>query len=127
MAEHPAEFAHLRRLADCKPASKAKIIRLLWPEIEAALAAGHTLKEVAEQLGKDGLVIGYSKLRTYISQLRKESPSTSGRAMRQPAPPLARETPKPDNPVVAAIQEQRIRKEQREFRHNPSPSEEDLV
>jgi hypothetical protein len=46
----------------------------LWPKIRAALAAGHSIRDVGRELALDGLEISYSKLRTYIARLRKTDP-----------------------------------------------------
>jgi hypothetical protein len=61
-----------------RPETKAGQIRWLWPEISAALSAGHTLKEVWRELSRDGIEIRYPRLRLYVAQLRSTSPIPSG-------------------------------------------------
>ena len=67
------EPSHLNGLPVRRPVRKAAQIRWLWPEISAALAAGHTITEVRQVLALDGLEISYSKLRAYIARLRKSN------------------------------------------------------
>jgi hypothetical protein len=68
------DSAHLGTLSKRKPARKSAQVRWLWPEIRAALAAGHSIGDVRQELALDGIEISYSKLRTYVAQLRKAHP-----------------------------------------------------
>jgi hypothetical protein len=68
------DSAHLGTLSKRKPATKSAQIRWLWPEIRAALAAGHSIGDVRRELALDGIQISYSKLRTYVAQLRRAHP-----------------------------------------------------
>ena len=63
--------AHVASLPCRWPARKAAQIRWVWPQIQEALAAGHTIADVRRELALDGLEISYSKLRTYVARLRK--------------------------------------------------------
>jgi hypothetical protein len=61
-----------------KPATKAGQIRALWPEINAALAAGQTAKSIREWLEEDaGIKLGTTSLTSYISRLRREKANCS--------------------------------------------------
>ena len=62
---------HLKALPKRRPVRKSAQIRWLWLEIREALAAGHTINDVRQELARDGLAISYSKLRTYVARLRK--------------------------------------------------------
>jgi hypothetical protein len=62
---------HLKALPKRRPVRKSAQIRWLWLEIREALAAGHTINDLWEELARDGLAISYSKLRTYVARLRK--------------------------------------------------------
>lgn len=93
---HPAglgggDSAHLGTLSRRKPGKKSAQIRWLWPEIRAALAAGHSIGDVRRELALDGIQISYSKLRTYVAQLRRAHPqdldSGPGRGVVAPNPP----------------------------------------
>jgi hypothetical protein len=44
---------------------------LAWPEIKAALEAGHSLKTVWERLQADGIEIRYNRLSEYVARLRR--------------------------------------------------------
>jgi hypothetical protein len=65
---------HVSTLSNRRPDTKAGQIRWLWPEISAALSAGHTVKEVWRELSRDGIEIPYSKLRFYVAKLRRVHP-----------------------------------------------------
>jgi hypothetical protein len=69
---------HLSTLPGLRPETKAGQIRWLWPEISAALSAGHTLKEVWRELSRDGIEIRYPRLRLYVAQLRSASRIAGG-------------------------------------------------
>jgi len=69
---------HLSTLPGLRPETKAGQIRWLWPEISAALSAGHSVKEVWRELNRDGIEIPYSRLRLYIAQLRRTGPIAAG-------------------------------------------------
>jgi hypothetical protein len=54
-----------------KPATKAGQIRALWPEIDAALAGGQSMKSIQKWLEDDaGISVGITSLTSYISRLR---------------------------------------------------------
>jgi hypothetical protein len=72
--------AHVASLLRRRPARKAAQIRWLWPQIQEALAAGHTIADVRRELALDGLEISYSKLRTHVAQLRKSGRTQTGTA-----------------------------------------------
>jgi hypothetical protein len=55
-----------------KPATKAGQIRALWPDIEAALAAGQSMKTICAWLAEDaGITVGVTSLTSYISRIRR--------------------------------------------------------
>src|SRR5580692_6392194 len=55
-----------------KPATKAGQIRAVWPEIEAALAGGQSMKSIRRWLEEDaGITLGITSLTSYISRLRR--------------------------------------------------------
>ena len=69
-------IAHVRtRLAlRCaeKPATKAGQIKALWPEIDAALERGQSMKSIREWLEEEaGLKLGITSLTSYISRIRR--------------------------------------------------------
>jgi hypothetical protein len=60
-----------RRRAE-KPAAKAGKIRALWPDIEAALAMGQSMKTICAWLAEDaGITLGVTSLTSYISRIRR--------------------------------------------------------
>ena len=53
-----------------KPATKAGQIRALWPDIEAALAVGQTMKTICAWLGEDaGIALSVASLTSYVSRI----------------------------------------------------------
>jgi hypothetical protein len=55
-----------------KPATKAGQILALWPDIEAALAVGQTMKTICAWLAEDaGITLGVTSLTSYISRIRR--------------------------------------------------------
>jgi hypothetical protein len=68
-----------------KPATKAGQIRALWPDIEAALAVGQTIKSICKWLEEDaGITLGVTSLTSYISRIRRRE-----KANRSPEAPAA--------------------------------------
>ena len=55
-----------------KPATKAGQIRALWPDIEAALTVGQTMKTICTWLAEDaGITLSVTSLTSYISRIRR--------------------------------------------------------
>ena len=67
-----------------KPATKAGQIRALWPEIDAALAGGQSMKSIRKWLEEDaGISLGITSLTSYISRLRRHE--RANRRIEEPA------------------------------------------
>jgi hypothetical protein len=91
----PLEMPQLRGLLKERPRTKMGQIKAVWPQIEQALRAGHTLKAVWERLQSDGIHIHYNRLSEYVCRLRRRenaATTTTG-----PAAPQAGK----GNPVAA--------------------------
>ena len=55
-----------------KPTTKAAQIRALWPDIEAALEVGQSMKAICAWLAEDaGISLGVTSLTSYISRIRR--------------------------------------------------------
>ena len=64
--------ARLARRRTEKPATKAGQIWALWPDIEAALQAGQSVKSIHRWLEEDvGIILGITSLTSYISRIRR--------------------------------------------------------
>lgn len=60
-----------RRHAE-KPATKSGQIRALWPDIEAALAVGQSMKTICRWLAEEaGITLGVTSLTSYVSRIRR--------------------------------------------------------
>ena len=69
MTQSRSRFA--RRRSE-KPTTKAGQIWALWPDIEAALNAGHTMKTICVWLAEDaGIMLGVTSLTSYVSRIRR--------------------------------------------------------
>lgn len=78
-----------------KPATKAGQIRALWPDIEAALTLGQSMKTICAWLAEDaGIRLGVTSLTSYVSRIRRRE-AASRRMLTRPAsasnsePPVA--------------------------------------
>jgi len=55
-----------------KPATKAGQVRALWPDIEAALDGGQSMKSIRKWLEEDaGVTLSISSLTSYVSRFRR--------------------------------------------------------
>jgi hypothetical protein len=71
---NPHHLPRLQSLHHENPTKRISLIRLAWPDIEKALARGHTLKLVHARMLEDGLQISYSLLSLCVRRLQgKES------------------------------------------------------
>ena len=62
-----------------KPATKAGQIRALWPDIEAALEGGQSMKSIRKWLEEDaGITLGITSLTSYISRIRRRLAAKRG-------------------------------------------------
>src|SRR5215469_16514295 len=68
----PLDLAPLRALVQERPSRKMALIRRAWPDIVAALRAGHSLKRVGECLREDGILISYATLCSCVNRLRRK-------------------------------------------------------
>jgi hypothetical protein len=69
----PRNLMPVESLRQEKPAKLIKLIGLAWPEIEAALQQGHTLRRIHQRLAQSGIPISYSLLTVYVKRIRLEA------------------------------------------------------
>ena len=62
----------LSSLPDRLPSTRIGLVRRLWPQIDAALNAGHNLVAVHESLREGGFDIPYSTLTACVHRIRRE-------------------------------------------------------
>jgi len=67
---NPHHLPRLQSLHHENPTKRISLIRLAWPDIEKALARGHTLKLIHARLKEDGSGISYSLLSLYVRRLQ---------------------------------------------------------
>jgi len=108
-----------------KPTTKAGQIRALWPEIEAALAGGQSMKSIRQCLEEDaGISLSVASLTSYISRLRRRK----GSNRRIEAPPIQfnrdQTTPKP---LPAPVSARPAVASHPRTNHSPAPSEDPLA
>jgi len=92
-----------------KPATKAGQIRALWPDIEAAIEGGQSMKSIRKWLEEDaGVTLSITSLTSYISRIRrhlkaKRSAEAATGQIIQPQAPLGPNTRSPvTNQLTAA-------------------------
>jgi len=94
-----------RRRAE-KPSTKAGQIRALWPDIEAALTVGQSMKTICEWLAQDaGTKLGVTSLTSYVSRIRRRERLNQRAPIGLPSASVPI-SPDPDSaavPVQAAI------------------------
>jgi len=78
----PRNLMPVESLRQEKPAKLIKLIGLAWPEIEAALEQGHTLRRIHQRLVQSGIPISYSLLTVYVKRIRLETTTRE----KKPAP-----------------------------------------
>jgi hypothetical protein len=79
--------ARLMRRRTTKPATKAGQIWALWPEIEAARAAGQSMKSIHKWLQEDaGMTLSLSSLTSYTSRIRRHLAKRQPQATAQAVP-----------------------------------------
>jgi len=66
------DLSKLKTLQEEEPAKVMRLVRLLWPEIRAAIHRGHTQKVIHQRLQEMGVSIGYHQLVVYVNRLRRE-------------------------------------------------------
>lgn len=88
-----------------KPATKAGQIRALWPDIEAALDVGQSMKSICRWLEEDaGIALAVTTLTSYISRIRRRQAAAnrhSEASVEQLAPPQMESTPALSSPRMA--------------------------
>ena len=74
LGEH--DLGPLSSLPDELPATRIALVRRLWPQISAALHAGHNLVVVHDRLTEGGFVLPYSTLAACVHRIRLEQART---------------------------------------------------
>ncbi len=62
----------LLELRRAQPRKFVSLVRLVWPEIKAAVDRGHSIKVIHEHFVKGGVRISYRLFAQYVGQLRRE-------------------------------------------------------
>lgn len=62
----------IRALQREKPTTVMGMIRVVWPDIRAALEHGHTLRVVHARLVESGIPVGYRQLSVYLRRLERK-------------------------------------------------------
>jgi len=127
------------RLADGRnhqPSTKTGAVRALWPEIQQALARGHSLKTIRDWLEEEGLSLRYNQLATYVGRIRRQRSRSlqvptelDQRSFLRPEDKAAKAIlPEPPQAVRDPLANLRARQGQsRTFEYNPEFKEEELL
>ena len=99
--------ARLMRRRTTKPATKAGQIWALWPEIEAARAAGQSMKSIHQWLQEDaGMTLSLSSLTSYTSRIRRHLAKRQVEANRQAVPSQAQSAIHP--PIATQLSQRQL-------------------
>ena len=130
-----ADLLYLKSLPSHQPDTDTGQVLWMWPEIQAALAAGRTVKEIWEAARQDGVDIAYPQFRVYVWRLRRWQNArsaghpTDSRHHDLPQP-TEKATPTPGKPPIDPLYNIRVqleRKRQSNFEYNPFPDPKDSV
>ena len=131
-----ADLLYLKSLPSHQPDTDTGQVLWMWPEIQAAFAAGRTVKEIWEAARQDGVDIAYPQFRVYVWRLRRRQNARSAghptdRCHHPDLPqPTEDATPTPAKPPIDPLYNIRVqleRKRQSNFEYNPFPDLKDSV
>ena len=80
-------LAAIETLAREKPTQLMAQLRAVWPQVQQALEAGHTLRLIHKRLNMAGIEISYKRLIVYRGRIERRK--------KGPAPPAPSFTPSP--------------------------------
>ena len=80
-------LAAIEALAREKPTQLMAQLRAVWPQVQQALEAGHTLRLIHKRLNMAGIDISYKRLIVYRGRIE--------RGKKSPATPVSANTPTP--------------------------------
>jgi hypothetical protein len=80
-------LAAIEALAREKPTQLMAQLRAVWPQVQQALEAGHTLRLIHKRLNMAGIEISYKRLIVYRGRIE--------RGKKRPAAPVSGNTPAP--------------------------------
>jgi hypothetical protein len=80
-------LAAIEALAREKPTQLMAQLRAVWPQVQQALEAGHTLRLIHKRLNMAGVEISYKRLIVYRGRIE--------RGKKRPAAPVSANTPAP--------------------------------
>ncbi len=73
-------LSELEALARERPTRLMAQLRRVWPQVQAALDAGHTLRLIHQRLNLAGVPISYKRLSTYRGLIEREKRGRAGSA-----------------------------------------------
>jgi hypothetical protein len=122
-------MVHLRSLPSVEPVTSTGRVLWMWPEIEAGIASGKTVKEIWQAAQRDAIGIPYPQFRVYVSRIRRRNrvrgvPVGTANATAETArTPAANDSSEPKRPVdpLHNVRVQLEKKRQSTFEYNPFP------
>jgi hypothetical protein len=105
-------------LARENPTQLMAQLRAVWPQVQKALKAGHTLRLIHKRLNMAGVPIGYKLLSLYRGRIerRERGPATSA----SPNTPLPAKSPDPTPPAFDPLANFRAQEQKRKGWQYPS-------
>ncbi len=122
----------LRTLRGLPPSGKTGRISQLLPDIDAALASGHSLKTIWEVAAEDGFDISYKQFSCYLGRARRRLKGSKPERDASPVPePIlidpAATPPPPVADPFANLRTARERKRANGFEYDPFSTNKDLI
>jgi hypothetical protein len=123
------QLPNLRALASTPPRTKTGKVLWAWPEIQACMSRGRSLREIWEALQLDGIQMSYAEFRVYVSRARKRLVGQPEVVLLRPEPvPNIQDsttaTP-PNQDPLANIRREQERKRTSGFVYSPFPDDGD--
>lgn len=87
---HRRPLPELEALAHEKPTRLMAQLRAVWPQVRAALDAGHTLRLIHQRLNLAGIQISYKCLSVYRGRIERGKKRRTGSAVSPNAPAPAK-------------------------------------
>src|SRR5437879_10539839 len=98
-------------LAHEKPAQLMAQLRAVWPQVEEALKAGHTLRLIHKRLNIAGVPISYKRLTVYRGRIERRKKGTATPA--SPNTPLPGRAPDSAPPAFDPLANLRAQEQKR--------------
>jgi hypothetical protein len=95
----------LEALAAEQPSSLMQRLRAVWPTVERALQAGHSLRAIHKSLNESGLTITYRRFTVYRARIERANNSQSAKPLKPGSSLKGNQEPPANEPIKEESQE----------------------